>query len=133
MRSKFKYGISSNGGHTWSTIQIPLPKKHVIEEVDFRANRDVGVAAVAIHSHDRKAEKDRDLLYNSTSDPALRFCCAATRSGLGDINGASGVGASIRLDFETVAIFPDGRVATSFYDSTTGNVPAVAIERTTKF
>ncbi|MGH2729492.1 MAG: hypothetical protein ACRDJI_02665, partial [Actinomycetota bacterium] len=132
-RAKFKYGISSNGGHTWRTISVPLPKRHVIEEVDFRANREVGVAAVAIHSHDRRSDNDRDLLYKFDIRSDTATLLRSYDVGLGDINGASGVGASIRFDFETVAIFPDGRVAMSFYDSTTGNVPAVAIERKTKF
>ena len=48
------------------------------------------------------------------------------------------MGASVRFDFETVTIFPDGRLAVSFYDSTTTSLnaageerisPAVAIEK----
>ena len=43
-----------------------------------------------------------------------------------------GVGAAVRFDFETVTILPDGRVAMSFYDTTTelgGRVqPAMAVE-----
>jgi hypothetical protein len=52
--------------------------------------------------------------------------------GLGDVNGSSGVGADVRFDFETVTIMPDGRVAMSFYDTTTmaggGVQPALALE-----
>jgi hypothetical protein len=52
--------------------------------------------------------------------------------GLGDVNGSSGVGADVRFDFETVTILPDGRVAMSFYDTTTvvggGVQPALALE-----
>jgi len=50
------------------------------------------------------------------------------------VDGSSGVGADVRFDFETVAIFPDGRVAMSFYDTTTADNtterirPALAIE-----
>jgi hypothetical protein len=131
--SKFKYRISSNGGHSWRTVRVSLPKKHEIEEVDFRANRAVGVAAVAIHSHDKKSDKDRDLLYKFDIRSGTANLLRTYEVGLGDINGASGFGASIRFDFETVAIFPDGRVAMSFYDSTTGNQPALAIERASSF
>ena len=53
--------------------------------------------------------------------------------GLGDAGSAAGVGNSVRMDFQTMAIFADGRVAVSFLDSTThypspttGQDPAVA-------
>lgn len=59
--------------------------------------------------------------------------------GLGDTGSAAGVGNSIRMDFQTVAIFPDGRIALSFLDSTTAypspttgqmqTRPALAIEQ----
>jgi hypothetical protein len=60
------------------------------------------------------------------------------RIGKGNVTASSGVGADIRFDFETVTIFPDGRVAVSFLDSTTDGTsattgaaqmrPALAIE-----
>jgi hypothetical protein len=53
----------------------------------------------------------------------------------------AGVGNAVRFDFESVSIFPDGRVAVSFLDSTTtmhhpvhgteGPSPAIAIELST--
>ncbi|MGH2700253.1 MAG: hypothetical protein ACRDJ2_00585 [Actinomycetota bacterium] len=136
--TKFVYRVSPDGGRTWRAITMRLPRKHVIEEVDFRANRSAGVAAVGIHSHDNKANKDRDLLYKL--DITRRSPRLTTRYHVGkaDVDGASGVGASVRFDFETVTIFPDGRLAVSFYDSTTTSLsttgeerisPAVAIEK----
>ena len=63
--------------------------------------------------------------------------------GLGDVGSAAGVGNSVRMDFQTIAIFADGRVAVSFLDSTTHypspttgadqQRPAVAIEQDTSF
>jgi hypothetical protein len=62
--------------------------------------------------------------------------------GLGDTGAVAGVGNAVRFDFESVSIFPDGRVAVSFLDSTTtmhhpvngteGAAPAVAVELSTK-
>jgi len=63
--------------------------------------------------------------------------------GLGDAGSAAGVGNSVRMDFQTIAIFADGRVAVSFLDSTTHYPspttgqdqprPALAIEQGSSF
>lgn len=135
-RDAFLYRWSRDGARTWNTIELPLPGEYAIEEIDFRANKAVGVAAVAIHASD-KSGIDKDLLFKldiSSKTPRLwRFY----EVGLGDVNGSSGVGAAVRFDFETVTILPDGRVAMSFYDTTTaqgGRVqPAMAIEGDTTF
>ncbi len=125
---KFLYRVSRDGARTWKTMTVKLPPKHVIEEIDFRANKKVGIAAVAIHGHDNKSGNDKDMLFKldiSSQTPRLnRFY----EVGKGDVNGSSGVGARIRFDFETVTILPDGRVAMSFYDTTTSADPALAIE-----
>lgn len=136
----FEYRISSNGGGSWRSLTVALPDKHTIEEIDFRANAAAGVAAVGIHAHDGIADTDQDLLYKigiSSGKPRL---LRLYEVGLGDVKGSSGVGQDIRFDFETVAIFGDGRVGISFYDQTTSGVyhlaealrerigPALAIE-----
>ena len=125
---KFIYRISTTGGRTWDSIDVSLPVKHSIEEIDFRANDALGLAAVAIHGHDSKTDTDKDMLFkidiSGNSPRAMRYY----QVGLGDVNGSSGVGADVRFDFETVTILPDGRVAMSFYDTTTSATPALAIE-----
>lgn len=140
----FLYRTSDDWGKTWTELTVNLPDSHVIEEWDFRANLEAGVAAVAIHGHETKGNLDRDLLFkfDITGTPRL---IRMYEVGRGDINGSSGVGAEIRFDFETVTIFPDGRVAMSFYDSTTTGppgatstsgdprvIPALAIEGATR-
>ena len=135
-RDHFVYRWSRDGHRTWNSIKVELPGKHVIEEIDFRANKTVGVAAVALHAHEAKTGMDRDMLFKldiSSGRPRLwRFY----EVGRGDVNGSSGVGAAVRFDFETLTILPDGRVAMSFYDTTTaragGVQPAMAIEGDTK-
>ena len=39
--------------------------------------------------------------------------------GLGDVGSQAGVGNNVRMDFQTVAVYPDGKLAVSFLDSTT--------------
>ncbi|MBA2529857.1 MAG: hypothetical protein H0V19_07855 [Euzebyales bacterium] len=87
--------------------------------------------AVAIHAHDDGRATDRDLLYKLDIGGDRARVTRLQEVGHGDLDGSSGVGASVRFDFETVAILPDGRVAMSFYDSTTDARPALAIEGTT--
>jgi hypothetical protein len=115
----FDYSISANGGRAWTTTKVKLPKSTNIENIDFRANKQLGIAAVAIHAHDTKTDNDVDLLYklDITTDHAR-----VTRQyqlGRNDVNASSGLGASIRFDFEALAILPDGRVAMPMLDSTT--------------
>lgn len=129
---QFVYRISTDGGRSWNDLKVSLPKDLGIEEVDFKANAQVGFAAVAFHVHDNKTNEDKDVLYKidiSRDSPRLwRFY----EVGLGDLNVSSGVGANLRFDFETVAILPNGSVAVSFVDSKSGTAtratPAVAIE-----
>lgn len=137
---RFSYAISTDGGRSWRSITVPLPEDHVIEEIDFRANAAAGIAAVGIHSHDGKGAADQDLLYKIDITSATPRLIRLYEVGLGDVDGSAGVGADIRFDFESVAILRDGRVAVSFYDTTTEGVyhlaeavrerigPALAIE-----
>lgn len=138
----FIYGISPDGGRTWHRLQVALPKDRSIENIDFRANAAAGIAAVAIHGHDPNTNTDVDMLYKidiGRDEPRLM---RLYQLGKGDVTASAGLGASIRFDFETVAILPDGRVAMSFLDSTTMGTslrtpelvtPALAIELATRF
>lgn len=132
---QFVYRISADGGRTWQQATVPLPAEHVIEEIDFRANSGAGVAAVGIHSHDNSDNADQDLAYKLDIGRAVPRLLRTYHVGFGDVDGSSGVGQDVRFDFETIAIFPDGRIVLSFYDSTTtvdGDIqPALAIEQDT--
>ncbi|MDQ3646118.1 MAG: hypothetical protein M3345_04185 [Actinomycetota bacterium] len=133
----FVYQVSTDGGHRWVSKNVKLPTGTTIEEWDFRANKKVGVAAVGIHGHDEKADADVDLLYKFDISGRAPTLSRFYRIGKGDVNGGRGVGATVRFDFETLSIFPDGRIVMSFYDTTTaadGRVqPALAIEGATTF
>lgn len=131
----FAYRLSADGGRSWQTTSVPLPSQHVIEEIDFRVNAAAGVGAVAVHAHDNADDVDQDLAYKLDVERKRPRLLRTYDVGLGDVSGGSGLGSNVRFDFDTVAIFPDGRIALSFYDSTTevdGRVrPALAVERDT--
>jgi hypothetical protein len=135
--SRFTYRWSADNGTTWKALDVSLPDGSAIEEIDFRANRAAGVAAVLIRAQDNATGSDFDIVYKLAigkrdATPKLE---RSYRVGLGDLNATSGVGNDVRMDFQTVTIFGDGRVAVSFLDSTTENsgpAPALAIELSTK-
>jgi hypothetical protein len=114
----------------------------VIEEIDFRANKYAGVAAVVIHAQDTMTGSDRDFLFKLGIKKQAPQLLRRYEVGLGDVNSTSGLGNNVRMDFQTVAIFRDGTVAVSFVDSTTGSnspttgarrtSPAIAVERSSR-
>ena len=118
--TSFDYRISPDGGKTWSTLRVPLPEKMTVEHIDFRANRNAGVAGVVVHAQKEDAP-DQDLAYKldiKTNTPALKRTYTI---GLGDVDSTAGVtnATGSRLDFETITILPGGQLAISFLDSTT--------------
>lgn len=126
----FTYRISDDGGSTFTSLRVPMPDGEVIEEVDFKANGAVGIAAVLVRAQ-ADSGGDRDLLFKldvSGPEPVLS---RSHEVGLGDAGATSGVGNDVRYDFASVGMFPDGRVAVSFLDSTTGGRPGMAIEQDT--
>jgi CARDB len=129
---QLEYRISADGGQTWTSAVYPLPFGGL---TDFKVNKAVGVSALAL----RINNQDWVYKFDITGDTARLI--RRYRVGLGDNPAGSSIGAltNPRMDFQTVVIFPDGRVACSFLDSTTfshppgtgtlGRItPAVAIE-----
>lgn len=129
--SSFAYRISIDGGATWRSITVPLPPSHSIEQIDFRANRAAGVAAVAIHAQNLASGTDQDLAYKVDITTNIPFLKQAYLVGLGDQNSTAGVTNDVRMDFQTVVVFADGRIALSVLDSTTNEQPALVIEQGT--
>jgi hypothetical protein len=139
----FDYRLSADGGKTWKSLHVALPDRYSIDQIDFRANKAAGVAAVVIHAPNEDTGNDQDWVWKfsiSGTSPVLQRRYTV---GLGDAGSAAGVGNDVRMDFETIGIFGDGRVAISFLDSTTqypspttGQMqqrPAIAIEQDSKF
>ena len=137
-RASFDYRTSDDGGRTWKSVTVALPRQHTINEIDFRAHRAAGVAAVAMRAHDAAAGTDQDLVYKLDITGAGPRLLRLYEVGLGDVGAVAGVGNAVRFDFESVTVFADGRVGVSFLDSTTtmhhpvhgteGPAPAMAIE-----
>jgi hypothetical protein len=135
---RFIYRFSSDKGKTWKESMIDVPEGVSLSS-DFRVNSTVGITAVSIHSD--AGDRDIDYLYKFDINGKAPRLTHLYEIGLGDIDASSGVGQDIRMDFNTVAILPDGKLAVSFLDSTTGPVmhlqealfpdrlgPALAIE-----
>jgi hypothetical protein len=138
----FDYRISADGGRTWCSVSVALPSGETIDQIDFRANAALGVGAVAVHALEPSGN-DQDYAYRfgiSKNQPVLQRRYTV---GKGDTGSAAGVGNSGRMDFQSIAILPDGRLALSFLDSTTRYAspttgqeqqrPALAIEQTSSF
>jgi hypothetical protein len=117
--TSFDYRISTTGGRTWSTVNVPLPNGMSIEHYDFRANKAAGVGAVVIRADKADAEEDQDLAYKldiRKTTPALKRSYFV---GLGDAGATAGVQSDVRMDFQTVTILPNGALAVSFLDDST--------------
>jgi len=138
----FQYRTSSDGGRNWKDFLVRLPNGYYIEDLDFRANKAAGVSAVAIYATDRK--NDVTLVYKFDISGGTPRLDRLYRVGRGDANATGGLNLNCapRFDFHTVAIFPDGRVAVTFLDSTTkaatlrcGTLtgPNLAVEQSTRF
>jgi hypothetical protein len=127
-----EYSLSQDGGRTWSTASASLPPNHWAENWDFRANGALGLTAVAIHAHNDGSGRDQDLVVRFATACGIPEHTRTSLVGKGDTNASSGLGASIRFDFATTAILPDGKVATSILDSDHLS-PAVAVEIATTY
>jgi hypothetical protein len=141
--TSFDYRTSTDGGKTWRSVGVPLPQGFSIDQIDFRANRSAGVAAVVVHALSSQTGNDQDFAWKLDISKDQAILKRRYTVGLGDTGSAAGVGNSVRMDFETVTIFSDGRLALSFLDSTTqypspttGQMqtrPALAIEQDSSF
>jgi hypothetical protein len=120
------FKTSTDGGQQWDSVKVPLLKGFVVEDMDFKVNAALGISAVAIHAHHVKKNVDQDFVYRfDIKKPSPRLE-RIFKVGAGDKSVSSGVGADLRFDFATIAILPDGTIATSFVDSTHLQ-PSVAI------
>jgi hypothetical protein len=114
----FSFKTSVNKGKQWEGPNIRLPKGFTVEDFDFKVNGALGIGVVAIHSHNAKKNVDQDFVYRLDISEEVARLERIFYVGAGDKSVSSGVGASLRFDFATIAILPDGTIATSFVDST---------------
>jgi hypothetical protein len=112
--SGFEYLISSDGGRSWKALVVP----EAGSPGDFRANAAAGVAAVWV------LKGKQDNVYKFDIRNAKPKLMRHYVLGLGDDSrvgtlGTYGVTGGHRWDFSSLGIFPDGRIAVTFMDSTT--------------
>jgi hypothetical protein len=126
------YVTSADGGRTVEQVDLPLPAGFEVlspSHRDIKANAAAGVVAVTLQTQDTTTKKSQNFTfiydYDGVSAPVLDRWY---RIGRGDLeSGASVTATGSRLDFSSLAILPDGRIAVSFND-TKHTSPAVAIE-----
>jgi hypothetical protein len=125
----FEYRLSEDGGKTFRSTKVKLPAGRTIVDYDFRASGALGLAVLAIR-YVQEDGVEGDLLYKLDVRGGQPALLRTYTVGLGDVvTGESVSSTDPRFDFESVVLFPDGRVAVSFMDSETGGQPAIAIEQ----
>jgi hypothetical protein len=138
---------SADGGKTWKVITLTTPVEGKFEGgadfFDLKVNGKLGQAVVATRVDDRKGN-GHDVVWRVDVSKKTPKLLMSYEVGKGDINTTIGVAGATadRFDFPSVALFPDGRIAVSFDDSSTpkslvrdtvpstnptGHSPAVAI------
>lgn len=129
--STFVYRYSTDGGKNWTEYRRDLPGNYEVREGmlwDFKVHGGNEMAALAVHATDPEAAVDQDMVFRFTdvrpgSDPSVEVLYL----GKADVSYVVGVSTAERYDFATLAILPDGRVATSYADAESPD-PRVAIE-----
>lgn len=128
----FTYRISSDGGVTWSSIAVPMPQGYqaVMPQFDrfwdFKSNGRLEMGVVSMYARNTTTGKDQNLVFVLSTDGTRPALDKVLFLGRGDKAFGTGLGAVDRLDFITVAILPDGRVASTYLDNAFPT-PALAI------
>ncbi|MDQ1689651.1 MAG: hypothetical protein QOK42_2626 [Frankiaceae bacterium] len=116
--------LSTDGGKAWKSIDITVPEGRRLEGGsdplhDVKVNGKAGIAAISVRADD-SAGRGQDMVFVVDVKRAQPRLLRTYYLGKGDINTGIGVGTtSNRFDFCSVTVFPDGKIAASFDDSTT--------------
>lgn len=121
--AEVEVAVSKNGGVTWGKTTLVLPSTHPrsAQDVDVKVNGALGQAVIATRADD-KAGRGQDVVWRvdiSTTKPRL---LQGYLVGLGNAESAIGLvagAAADRMDFPSIALLPDGRIAVSFQDAST--------------
>lgn len=130
MDGTVEYVTSTDGGRTVQTSRVPLPEGFGAprrDAVDIKANAAAGVVAIGVHASNATTGQSQDMVAEYRYVDGVPQFAALHRVGKGDLVSGSGVSSTApRFDFATVAVLPDGRIATSFNDSANRS-PSVAV------
>lgn len=124
LSTSFTYSASTSGGREWQKTSFTLPDGMTVKGVkgiDIKANAAAGVSAVAVTAR-TESGTPKNLVYKFSLDEGMPQLERILVLGNGEYSGW--------MDFPTVAILPDGRIAASFGDAEYGE-PTVAIELAT--
>lgn len=118
------YQLSVNGGHSWSApVTLTPPKGGTLEannEYNVVVNGHLGLAAVSAR-FDNKAGDGQNMVFVvdvAHSKPKLLYTLLLGKGDIVTANNVAGSGGD-RFDYASVAILPNGQIASSFDDSTT--------------
>ncbi len=122
------YRTSSDGGQSWSETYLHAPTGGAFDDftvVDVKVHGGLRRAAVAAHVGNGETHQDMVIVLDVAATPTLRETYLVGR---GDVSSLAGVDKDVRFDFATVAFLPDGRLATSFLDSS-APYPQLAVQQ----
>jgi hypothetical protein len=129
---EFVYRMSKDGGRHWVEKTFAIPQDMVAETYDVKVNGKLGFAAIATH-----ARKDdgtfQDVVMKIDVRSATPKLDTIYYVGAGNLKSTVGLdvtslvdGKSTRVDFTSVAILPNGKIAVSFADQEYDD-PAIAV------
>ena len=131
-----EYRVSTNGGRTWSSTEMLLPLDAIVggnESWDFKAHGKLGLTAIAVHALVEGPDGSpahQDMVLRVDTKKAKPRHRDTLLVGDGNFHFTSGLDVSTdksnRVDFATVAILPNGKIAVGFADKTYDD-PALAI------
>ncbi len=126
------YRISRDGGRKWVERRFTFPGQLVPETWDFKAHGKLGLTAIAAHVEKEDGTfQDMVMRINTrTGAPVLERTYFVGDGNLKSTVGLDATtlvsGKSNRVDFTSVAILPNGKIAVSFADAKFDD-PAVAV------
>ncbi len=117
--------MSLDGGDTWTSYSHEWANASSLEEWEFQADGNLGIAAISIRVQDGNV--DKDILFQIEDYRESMAADEITLIGEGDLDATSGAGNDVRFDFASLAILPDGTVIVAYMDTTDRN-PLFAME-----
>jgi len=123
-----RYRLSEDGGRTWRMVlqhSVPGDLREE-DDADLVVNGALDRAAMVVRYKGSGTDRIEVLTIDGVSSVAPRV--ERLQVGLGDAALGSNIAGTMRLDFVTLAMLPDGRVVTSFADSR-HHPPVVAVQQ----
>lgn len=128
--TQFELSLSPDGGRTWREVVLSTPGGGAIDAdfFDVKVSGRLGQAVVATRATNA-AGQGQDLVWRVDVARRQPRLVRTYTVGAGDVATGSDITAAAgdRYDFPSVALLPDGRIASSFFDRRTAGSPALAV------